>query len=222
MSELIPAATVVLVRDGGQGLEVLLLRRSKALSFAGGFWVFPGGRIDLADYPSNKNVEQAARCAAVRECVEETQLVVSECSLTPLSHWVPPKGLARSFSTWFFIAHYQAVNDVVVDNGEIDQAQWLTPSQALDGLKNKQLPMMPPTFVTLTELAKCKTASQAMKYYENRSMLNYSASRWHDMEQGRCMLYEGDAGYKADNPNVPGARHRLVDVAGEWRYEVSG
>lgn len=47
--EPIPAATVVVLRDGPEGLETLLLRRNAALEFAGGMWVFPGGRVDEAD-----------------------------------------------------------------------------------------------------------------------------------------------------------------------------
>ena len=43
------AATVVLLRDGGEGLEVYLQRRPVAMGFAGGLWVFPGGRVDAAD-----------------------------------------------------------------------------------------------------------------------------------------------------------------------------
>ena len=47
----IPAATVVLLRDGADGVETLMLRRDSKLAFAGGAWVFPGGRIDPEDYP---------------------------------------------------------------------------------------------------------------------------------------------------------------------------
>jgi 8-oxo-dGTP pyrophosphatase MutT (NUDIX family) len=43
------AATVVLLRDGREGLEVYLQRRPVAMGFAGGLWVFPGGRVDEAD-----------------------------------------------------------------------------------------------------------------------------------------------------------------------------
>jgi len=43
------AATVVLLRDGREGLEVYLQRRPAAMGFAGGLWVFPGGRVDEAD-----------------------------------------------------------------------------------------------------------------------------------------------------------------------------
>lgn len=44
-----PAATVVLLRESGPRLEVLLTRRSARLSFMGDLWVFPGGRLDEAD-----------------------------------------------------------------------------------------------------------------------------------------------------------------------------
>lgn len=44
-----PAATVLLVRDGAAGVEVYLQRRPRRLGFAGGLWVFPGGRVDDSD-----------------------------------------------------------------------------------------------------------------------------------------------------------------------------
>lgn len=43
------AATVVLLRDGPTGIEVYLQLRPQRMGFAGGVWVFPGGRIDGAD-----------------------------------------------------------------------------------------------------------------------------------------------------------------------------
>lgn len=44
-----PAATVLLLRDGEAGLEVLMTRRSTQASFAPGAFVFPGGVVDRAD-----------------------------------------------------------------------------------------------------------------------------------------------------------------------------
>ena len=44
-----PAATVVLLREGPDGPEGLLLRRNRATGFVPGAWVFPGGRVDAAD-----------------------------------------------------------------------------------------------------------------------------------------------------------------------------
>jgi 8-oxo-dGTP pyrophosphatase MutT (NUDIX family) len=43
------SASVVLLRDSAQGLQVLLLRRHQASNVLGGAYVFPGGKLDQAD-----------------------------------------------------------------------------------------------------------------------------------------------------------------------------
>jgi 8-oxo-dGTP pyrophosphatase MutT (NUDIX family) len=45
-----PAATVALLRDGQEGLEAYLQLRPLGMGFAGGLWVFPGGRVDRTDH----------------------------------------------------------------------------------------------------------------------------------------------------------------------------
>lgn len=44
-----PAATIVLMRDGVDGPELLLMRRNRNAGFVPGAYVFPGGRVDAAD-----------------------------------------------------------------------------------------------------------------------------------------------------------------------------
>jgi len=44
-----PAATVITVRDGANGYEILMLRRNLNSDFVGGAYVFPGGRVDATD-----------------------------------------------------------------------------------------------------------------------------------------------------------------------------
>lgn len=44
-----PAATIVLMRDDADGLEILLMRRNRNAGFVPGAYVFPGGRVDAAD-----------------------------------------------------------------------------------------------------------------------------------------------------------------------------
>ena len=44
-----PAATVIVVREGPQGLEVLMVERAPAPDQYGGAWVFPGGRVETLD-----------------------------------------------------------------------------------------------------------------------------------------------------------------------------
>ena len=63
----IPAATVVLMREPGDGeVEVLMLQKNQNISF-GGMWVFPGGRIDDGDYEQDGDLEAAARNAVTRD-----------------------------------------------------------------------------------------------------------------------------------------------------------
>ncbi len=45
-----PAATVIIVRDAEQDFEIFMLKRTSAAAFAGGMYVFPGGRVDGEDH----------------------------------------------------------------------------------------------------------------------------------------------------------------------------
>ncbi len=52
-SELIPAATIILVREKKKALEVYLIKRSTKSRFMGGLYVFPGGMVDPDDIGFN-------------------------------------------------------------------------------------------------------------------------------------------------------------------------
>jgi len=83
----IPAATIIIFRknpDGGAP-QVLMTVRAREMRFAGGMAVFPGGRVDPADYALGEKVagewglssdEAAHQIAAVRETLEETGLAL--------------------------------------------------------------------------------------------------------------------------------------------------
>jgi len=81
-----PAATVLLLRDGPQGMEVLMTRRSMTASFAPGAYVFPGGGVDTADALahglSNRRATQSDEhltqaIAAIRESFEELGILLA-------------------------------------------------------------------------------------------------------------------------------------------------
>ena len=79
-----PAATVLLLRDAPQGLEVLMTRRSMTASFAPGAYVFPGGGIDAADAgwpspsrPGQGSLQRAQAVAAIRESFEELGILLA-------------------------------------------------------------------------------------------------------------------------------------------------
>jgi len=78
----IPAATVVIFRErAGAAPELLMVERTKAMAFAGGATVFPGGRVDpgdvaLADELGGDPEDVAARIAAIRETIEEAGIAI--------------------------------------------------------------------------------------------------------------------------------------------------
>ncbi|GAA0667837.1 8-oxo-dGTP pyrophosphatase MutT (NUDIX family) [Sphingomonas insulae] len=81
LHEPIPAATLVLIRDRADGPpELLMVERAKAMAFAGGAMVFPGGRIDPGDHALAEQVDAgddvAAKVAAIRETIEEAGVAV--------------------------------------------------------------------------------------------------------------------------------------------------
>lgn len=89
------AATVVLLRDGADGVEAYLMRRRRSMSFAAGMYVFPGGGVDPRDsdpglawagpvpeawaqrFGCSTELARALVCAAVRETYEEAGVLLA-------------------------------------------------------------------------------------------------------------------------------------------------
>ena len=86
LPDAIPAATLIIFREAQAGPpELLMVERAKAMVFAGGAMVFPGGRIDPADYAMAELIggdeESASRIAAIRETIEEAGLPIGLSTL---------------------------------------------------------------------------------------------------------------------------------------------
>ena len=137
-----------------------MLHRDANLSFAGGAWVFPGGRVDPDDYPPG--VERAsadddaklvaARNAAAREALEEAGLEVDASALVWFAHWTPEASVPRRFATWFFVARAPE-GAVTIDDGEIRAHEWVAPAEVLRRHDAGEISLFPPTWMTLRLLA---------------------------------------------------------------------
>lgn len=221
----IPAATVVLVRDGAHGLETLMLRRDSRLAFAGGAWVFPGGRIDAEDFPGGERSEdpdallEAARTAAVREALEEAGLAVDRDSLVWFAHWTPAHASPRRFSTWFFLAPAPE-GTVVIDDGEIREHEWVRPADAVARRDAGEVELVPPTYVTLHDLAEFDSVAAVVAGFATGEP-PFFVTRIARVEGGLVSLWQGDAGYAELDPDVPGPRNRLLMLDDGWRLERS-
>ena len=215
-----PAATVVLLREGSAGCDVLLVRRNAHLSFHGGAWVFPGGRVDPGDYVGgNADTVAAARCAAVREAREEAGLVLQPDELVLVSRWITPTPLPKRFDTWFF-AGMGSDAPVEVDGGEIHEHRWIAVAAALAAQRAGEIELPPPTFVTLTKLAQLGCAADALATFRRGPMQTFEP-RLHPLDEGAVTLYAGDIGYDDGVLDRPGSRHRLWIRGDGWRYERS-
>ena len=150
-----PAATIVLVRQGNSGPEVLLLKRNRTVGFVPGAYVFPGGRVDAedaspelaallygvspAEAAKRLGVEEsddgalAYYVAALREAFEETGIMIGS---TPNGDPLPPAAADDSVRGVLTALHRgertfaEAVKelDVTLDGLAVEYiAHWVTP-----------------------------------------------------------------------------------------------
>jgi 8-oxo-dGTP pyrophosphatase MutT (NUDIX family) len=195
-----------------------MLRRHAAVVFAGGLWVFPGGRIDDEDFAGAPgDILAAAQRAAVRETLEETGLDIEGHELHYFAHWTTPIGEVKRYATWFFATLIDTTDVVQVDGHEIDEYQWLSPKAALAAHRAGQLDMLPPTAIALMELCSCDSIAAVWELYRGRQVVEITPKFFPQSGQP-CTLYPGDAGYEAGDPELDGPRHRSIRRADGWYY----
>jgi 8-oxo-dGTP pyrophosphatase MutT (NUDIX family) len=219
--EAVPAATTVLLRDGAGGLETLMLRRTAGLDFAAGMWVFPGGRVDPEDADPSRpeDEEAAARRAAAREAREEADLELDVEQFVLLSRWCPPADAPRRFNTWFFVGPAPA-GAVTVDGGEIDDHLWIRPPEAIARRDRGEIALVPPTWITLTQLSPFEDVAAAMA-----AISAWTPHLWVTrIIRGapvRTLVWDPDPAHRSGVLDDLGPRNRLRMEAAGWVYERS-
>lgn len=122
-----PAASLILVRDGNEGLEVLLLERPAKASFAPGALVFPGGRVEPTDGALRClchdgaglcETDLAHRAAALRETFEECGLLLAG----------PSDGAAPAPAGCAFSAMLRQRRLALRTDRLVPFAHWITPA----------------------------------------------------------------------------------------------
>ena len=153
------AASVILLRDAADGLELLLVRRNPAQRFMGGYWVFPGGAVDAGEGDGDR----AHRAAAVRELREEAGIAgIDADELVKYSRWITPELVEIRFDTHFFLARAPAGARAQVDGVECVDLRWTTPRGALDAHRDGHLALVFPTRRHLEELVPFATVDQLL------------------------------------------------------------
>jgi len=221
MKKIKPAATILLARDNEGEVEVLLLKRNKALAFAGGLWVFPGGKIDTDELENSKTELEAAHIAAVRETKEEADLDINIDDLIFYRHWTTPEIEPRRYATYFFFSEAKMEqSNVQIDDSEIKDHLWISPKKAIEKMRAGKLAMLPPTLMSLQLIQNCKTVEEVKSLLKDEEPIFILPVLIPDNGKMIC-IYEGDAAYSTGDPNSKGARHRLVlDMAkGDFEFE---
>ena len=211
----IPAATVIVARDGTHGMDVLMVRRNRAIGF-GGMWVFPGGKIEVGDGSDDDNT----RRAAVRELAEEAGIEVDAGKLIPFSRWCPPPAVGKRFDTVFFVTRAPD-GHVTVDGGEIEDHRWDRPRELLDLHGSGMLDLVVPTWVTLVQLARYAQVEDLLDAASGTDQETFVTRVQMDNDDNQVALWHGDASYEGLHLGTPGARHRLTMAPSGWRYESS-
>lgn len=168
------AASVVLLREGPLGLEVLMMRRHQNSRDMGGAYVFPGGKLDEADVLAEGDSELARSMqqrlgepalsaqralglfrAAAREAMEECAVHIALEALQPWTRWITPvqsMQMSRRFDTRFFLARMPEGQEARHDNHEATETLWLTPREALRRMAQGDINMGPPQVQSLIHL----------------------------------------------------------------------
>ena len=98
---------------------------------------------------------------------------------------------------------------VQIDDSEIKNHSWINPQRALDDVQKGELAMMPPTYISLQRIRKCKTVAKAsILLSEIEPIYILPVLR---LKEGKMVcMYKGDAGYLTGNIELTGPRHRLI------------
>jgi 8-oxo-dGTP pyrophosphatase MutT (NUDIX family) len=185
------AASVILLRGGGEELEVLLVRRTPKARFMGGVWVFPGGAVDTGE----GHGEDAHRLAAVRELHEEATIDVGDPErLVRFSRWITPEEVQIRFDTHFFLAELPPGQEPAIDGQECVDLGWFTPARALAAHRAGELELVFPTIKHLEQLGEFQSVDSLLSYASGRDVLPVQPRVVLEGEVARILL-PGDPGY---------------------------
>lgn len=192
-----PASSVLVLRDGEEGIEILFVRRSPDLKFMGGAWVFPGGTL-LAD-DGDAGQDLAWKKAGARETFEEARIKLDEPEkLVPFSRWITPEMAPMRFDTRFYLALAPEGAEPAPDRREVDRAEWWTPAKALHLFVKDEADLHFPTIKQVEKIAEFETAAAALDAHvgvEVQTILPRVAAS----DEGFEILLPGDPGYEDAN-----------------------
>ena len=118
-------------------------------------------------------------------------LVLRTDLLATWAHWITPEFEPRRYDTRFFVAALprgQRTRDV---SGEADTVAWMTAADALAGVDSGVMGMLPPTYITLREIATFATVEAVWAAAARRRIVTVVPGVEIDGEEGLLTLPPG-------------------------------
>jgi 8-oxo-dGTP pyrophosphatase MutT (NUDIX family) len=186
------AATVIVLRDGADGLEVLLAQRNPQARFMASAWVFPGGAVSREDGEG----EAALRAAGLRELQEEAGITLADpCELVAFSRWITPAEVKIRYDTWFFLATMPAGQEARIDGAEVVDARWFSPPAALAASRRNEILLVFPTIKHLQQLSVFRSVEELLSHARAQTVQPVQPQVVGQGEMARIVL-PGEPGYE--------------------------
>ena len=141
------------------------------------------------------------------------------------AHWITPETFKPRFDTRFFLAFVPADQECSPDRQETTHGIWVTPEQGLAANMRGEIPLSPPTLVTLQELLQHKTLNELQGEVNQRGWGEPRLPRVIPVEKGAVILEPWDPMiHEKDVEFDLAALKKLVLPVGEpfsrlWLYE---
>lgn len=140
--------------------------------------------------------------------------------LRPWAWWVTPTNERRRFDTPFFLARCPAGTEAAHDEGETVASGWMTPQAALEAVDRGVLPISPPTWWTLMELAPHPTIDALWRAAAERSPRRIEPIGHHDAEGQFEVRLPGHPDHP--EPPIAGLPALLRWIDGRWCAPAGG
>src|SRR5206468_11164267 len=102
------------------------------------------------------------RSLSMAGLLRRRDLVLRADLLRPWAHWITPEVEPKRFDTRFFVAALPTGQRTREFGEEADRVEWIAPGTAVDRWKAGEMRVMPPTLITLAELAEFKTVAETL------------------------------------------------------------
>ena len=93
------------------------------------------------------------------DLLRDRGLVLRTDLMAPWARWITPESRPRRFDTYFFVAALPPGQRTREASEEADHTMWVRPAEVLAQVEAGDVQMLPPTFVTLSEVAVCETVA---------------------------------------------------------------